>query len=448
VRRKGIILIVIVAVFLVGCDLRIDPKGLVPSPPTATSTLPADLVLMTEAAPVSAGTDERFPTATHAPQLDPPTPTPTPTWAPPASPNCIQPSSHGDLVVTSYENTPHEILVYLNEGATPEELAVELMQKEINIDQRPVVVDDLTGDGLFEVIVTILNPQSPPQGALLIYTCQGDRYALTHIESTGVFVRAPLVIFIGDINADGLNELITSSSSCGAHTCFEDVLILSWTGSYFESRLEGDTSDLPYPNVQLTDYDRDGVYDFEATGTAIGSVGAGPQRDLIKVWKYDESTGYWILDSETFGPSNFRIHIVHDADEAMRRGEYQIAFLLYQQVISDNKLLDWMSPDYERMNLSAYAYFKQVVATAFLGDIEQATDIFADMTVIYQGQDLYSYAEMALAFLEGFAAGGAQEGCLTAQRFAAQHSSTILVPLGSSVYGYFNTDYEPEDICP
>jgi hypothetical protein len=448
VRRINIILIVVAAVFLMGCDLRIDPNGFSPSQPMATSTPLTDLVLITEVTSVNGGTFERAPTATHEPQLDPPTPTPTPTWAPPASPNCLEPSAHGDLAETSYEDTPQEILTYLNEGSSPEELAVELMLRDINVDQQPVVVDDLTADGLYEVIVTILNPQSPPQGALLIYTCQGEQYALTHIEASGAFIRAPVVIYIGDINVDGQNELIISSSSCGAHTCYEDVRILSWTGSHFESRLEGDTSDLPYPRVQLTDYDRDGVYDFEATGTAVGSVGAGPQRDLIKVWKYDAGTGFWNLDSEAFGPSNFRIHVVYDADKAMRRGEYQIAFLLYQQVITDDKLLDWMNPDYERRNLSAYAYFKQVVTSAMMGDIDQMTDIYADMTIIYQGQELYAFAEMALAFLTGFAAGGEQEGCAAAHQFAAQHPDTILTPLGSTTYGYFNPDYEPEDICP
>ncbi len=447
-RRQKIILIVIAAVFLAGCDLRIDPKGILPSQTTATSTSQPDLVLMTEISPVSGGAFERAPTATHEADLDPPTPTPTPTWAPPASPNCIQPSTHGPLAETSYENTPHEILTYLNEGASPEDLAVELIQRAINVSQQPVVVDDLTADGLYEVIVTILNPQSPPQGSLLIYTCQGDKYALTHIESSGTFIRAPVVIYVGDINTDGQNELVISSSSCGAHTCYEDVRILSWTGASFESRLEGDTTDLPYPKVQLTDYDRDGVYDFEATGTAVGSVGAGPQRDLIKVWKYDPSTGNWIFASETYGPSNFRIHLVYDADEAMRRREFQIAFLLYQQVIYDDNLLDWMSPDKERRNLSAYAYFKQVVATAMMGDVDQMTDLYAHMAVIYQGQDLYAFAEMALAFLTGFAAGGEQEGCVAAHQFASQHSDTILTPLGSSTYGYFNPDYEPEDICP
>ena len=33
---------------------------------------------------------------------------------------------------------------------------------------------------------------------------------------------------------------------------------------------------------------------------------------------------------------------------------------------------------------------------AFLGDIEQATEIYADMTLMYQNNGLYAYAAMAL----------------------------------------------------
>jgi hypothetical protein len=447
-RIKYFIIVLLLALLSIGCDLRINPKGQQTSQSIATFTPMSTPVLPTQDVSLSGATRLPLATATHVPEIDPPTPTFTPTWAPPASPNCIEPSSHGELEEVAYEDVPDEILTYLNDGASPEELAVALMLKGLNLDQQPVVVEDITADGLFDVIVTIMNASAPPQGSLIIYTCQVDRYALTHIEISDALSYAPTVVHIQDMNADGQNELIISSSSCGAHTCFDDVQILSWAGSYFEHKLEGSTRDLPYPRVQLTDYDRDGVYDFEATGTAVGSVGAGPQRDHIKVWRFNPDTGYWIFAGESYGPSEFRIHVVHDADAAMRRGEYQIAFLLYQQVIEDDELRDWMSPAYERMNLSAYAYFKQVVATALRGDIEGATDIYADMNLIYRDKDQEAYAVMTMEFLTGFAAGGEEDGCLSVEAFAEQYPNLILDNLGSGVYGYTNPDYSGEDLCP
>jgi hypothetical protein len=447
-RTKTFSLVLIASLLLIGCDLQINPKGLALSQSAETFTPMPPPISETPGGSATGPTRTPLPTATHAPGSDPPTPTPTHTWAPPASPNCIPPSSHGDLEETTYEDTPHEILTYLNDGASPEELAVAMMHMGLNLDQQPVVVDDLTADGLYEVIVTLLNTSAPPQGSLLIYTCQGRQYALSHIEISEAPYSAPSVILIQDMNADGQNELITASTSCGAHTCFDDMRILSWTGERFENKLEGSTTDLPYPTAKLTDYDRDYIYDFEVTGTAVGSVGAGPQRDHIKVWKYNPNTGDWGFASESYGPSTFRIHMLHDADAAMRRGEYQIAFLLYQEVIEDDTLKDWMSPEYERMNLSAYAYFKQVVATALMGDIDGATDIYASMSLLYQNQDQEAYAVMALEFLRGYAGGGEEGGCQAVEEFAEQHSNLVLDSLGQSIYGYANPDYTPQDLCP
>ncbi|MGD8455035.1 MAG: hypothetical protein PVF83_01530 [Anaerolineales bacterium] len=447
-RKKILPLILVSVLLLVACDLQINPKGLDSSKSTATFTPIPPPLFLTPATLATGPTRTPLPTATHAPENDPPTPTPTPTWAPPASPNCIPPSSHGELEETAYEDTPNEILAYLNDGASPEELAVAMMHKGLNLDQQPVVVDDLTNDGLYDVVVMLLNTSAPPQGSLLIYTCQGGEYTLSHIEISEIPYSVPTVVRIQDMDADGQDELIIASSSCGAHTCFEDMRILSWTGERFENRLEGSTIDLPYPNAKLIDYDRDYIYDFEVTGTAVGSVGAGPQRDRIKVWTLVPDTGKWVFASESYGPSDFRIHIIHDADAAMRRGEYQIAFLLYQQVIEDDTLKDWMNPDYERSTLSAYAHFKQVVAKAFMGEIEEATDIYASMNLLFRDQDQQIFAVMAMDFLEGFAVGGEAEGCQVVEEFAELYSNIILDNLGQSVYGYTNPNYTAQDICP
>ena len=48
--------------------------------------------------------------------------------------------------------------------------------------------------------------------------------------------------------------------------------------------------------------------------------------------------GIWKFSSESLASSPFRIHLVHDADDAMRRGEYQIASLLFAQVVSEEDL--------------------------------------------------------------------------------------------------------------
>ena len=368
----------------------------------------------------------------------------------PSTSVCVFPSAHAPLEETFYEDYPHAILDFINAGATPGELAEVLISREMTLyeQQLPVISADLNADGLDDFIVTIVNPEVYPQGHLLIYNCEEGSFILAHIEPSDTAVYAPQVIRILDMNADGQNELIISKSSRGAHTSFADIQILSWTGSFFESKLQGSTKDLPSPEANLTNYNQDEIYELEVVGHGVQSVGAGPPRDIIRLWEYDRDTGYWVLASEILAASNWRIHALHDADAAMRRGEYLIASLLYQQVMEDESLLDWMDHLLERANLSAYAYFKRVVATAFQGDLDGATTLYGQMSLELEDTSQYIFVEMTLSFLEGFAVDGQEGGCVAAHEFAALNEEAILMPLGSAVYGYSNPDYAPEDICP
>lgn len=432
---------------LAGCKFDIQPRANTPPPPTPTDLITPTTQAVTESPTLEPVITEITPTVTEIAVIG----TPTATWEPPASANCLELSTHDPLEETNYENYPQAILEYLNGGASPEELAAELRSRGIAYAPEgfpPVRVYDLTADGVYDVIVSIINPHLPSQGALMVYTCHDAQYLLTHIELADANFNPPVVSQVIDMNADGQNELITSSLSCGAHTCFRNVLILSWNGSSFDNLLEGSTGDLPEPDFQITDYDRDGVYDLEGVGTKIGSVGAGPQRDQLHIWVYDQQSGHWMISSVSLLASNFRIHMVHDADASMRRGEYFIADVLYQQVISDDSLLDWKLIEQEKLNLSAYAYFKRVVATASLTGIENATSLYAEMAVIYSNKVQAEYVRMALAFLEAFSTDGQAAGCIAVHAYAAQHYNQILAPLGSDVYGYFNPDYSAEDICP
>jgi hypothetical protein len=360
----------------------------------------------------------------------------------------VEPSAHEPLADVPFVEFPDAILTFLNAGGTPEELTAELLLLGVGLEGGPVVTDDFTGDGRIDVAVSIHNTSSPPQGALVVYTCQDGGYVPSYLFLSDPAYQTPEVILVQDLNADIQNELVISSRTCGAHTCYYDVRILSWNGVEMENKLQGTTTDLPYPNIQVTDFDGDGIYAFEATGTAIGAVGAGPQRDRIRVWEYDPATGYWAFSSETLGPSEFRIHVVHDADAAMRRGEYLIAALLYQQVIEDDALKDWMDFSLERAYLSAYAYFKRVVAASFLGELDEANELLEEMARLYIETDQQGYVELAGDFVEAFLTGGEEAGCAAAHEYAALNPELILDPLGSSVFGYANPDYAPEDICP
>ena len=130
-------------------------------------------------------------------------------------------------------------------------------------------------------------------------------------------------------------DLVTSQAVCGATTCFESVQILSWMGTGFENRLTGSSDDLPYPDIQVKASGKDGIYDLVILGGSIGSAGAGPQRGKTRTWKYDTGSRIWSVASDLLDPSSYRVHVLQDADAALRRGEVDAALVDYQSVWSD-----------------------------------------------------------------------------------------------------------------
>jgi len=433
-------LLLVGLLILVGCGNQ--PAANLPA--EGEGQLPVDILAPEEQ--VQPTQEESSEEVVEEPAIEPtPTPVPRPTSK---AAICVTPSEHARLETASYSEFPQQILDYLNSGATPEELAVELIVGQLSPDDQPVWAEDLTQDGIRDVVVTVLDKQNPPRGAMMIFTCQGSEFVVSHVTVAEPDHHAPKLLHIQDLNDDGLWEVVYTSTICGAHTCYEDIQILSWESGVFVTRLEGSTADLPYPNVQLTDFDRDGSYNLEVVGTAIGSVGAGPQRDSINIWSYDPNSDHWKLTEQTLASSPFRVHVLHDAEGAMDREEYLIASLLFQQVIEDETLLEWSNPEDEYNTLAAYAYYKRIVANVFLGDRGAALTLYDELDELYSKTDQYAYVRMADAFLTDSEVLGLEGGCTAARQYAASNASVVLTPLGSSVYGYANPDFEAEDMCP
>ena len=438
--KKIAIAVLSIMFFLAGCSGQFNLGGQTPADNgSATSS---------EIQPTSSAADNAT-AETGTQTSDQPAPTDTPPVIPAStSAICVPPADHPELAYSDYQSIPQAILDYLNAGASPEELAVTLIVQGWGPEKQPVWAEDLTGDGVREVVATVYDQAQPPQGALLIFNCVDAKYVLSDLVVSEQQAHAPVLRHIQDINADGLREVVYSSTHCGAHTCFEDVQILAWENGEYTPKLEGSTLDYPYPELRLTDFDHDGIYDLEVVGTSIASVGAGPQRDTINIWTYDPASETWKLGQQTLAASPFRIHLLHDAEAAMDRGEYLIASLLFQQVIEDESLLDWADPEAEYNNLAAYSYYKRIVAAVYMENRLSAETLFNELEELYGKSDQYAYVDMAEVFLKDSQTLGLEGGCTSARQFAETNASVVLTPLGSAVFGYANPDFEPADVCP
>ena len=122
--------------------------------------------------------------------------------------------------------------------------------------------------------------------------------------------------------------------------------------------------------------------------------------------------------------------------------------LLFLQVIEDENLLDWADPETERAYLSAYSYFKRIVAAVALGDRTTAQNLYEELNELYGISDQYAYPDMANLFLSESETLGLEGGCTAAIEYAELSKGAVLDPIGSLLFGYANRDFDPEDVCP
>jgi hypothetical protein len=376
-----------------------------------------------------------------------------PTPLPDASkPLCLPFKEGVHLREVSFAESPQAILDFLNAGGSIAALDEALYLAQIANQPVAVGAIDLTGDRKQDVAVSIFDPASalvPPAGKLLIFVCQEGVYRMLLHQASAEASGAPGIRYLQDLNADGVAELVVGSPTCGASTCFEKVQILGWTGDSFEDFLVGSTIEIPSPVITLLDPQGDGVYDLEISGGGFGSVGAGPQRSKSVVWSYNPSTARWQDPQERLASSNYRIHVLQDAEKAARERHFEQALLGYERIVEDASLIDWMEPELEKSTLSAYALFKIALTHLLLNQPDQAQSAFDRLFADYRpGEVGYPYAQLAQAFQAAYPAGGIPNGCAAARQFAVDHPQEILIPLGSAVFGYANPDYSPVDICP
>jgi hypothetical protein len=231
---------------------------------------------------------------------------------------------------------PAAIQEYLNAGGDVATLEVRLAEWGALPPDAPgqVVAVDLTGDADPEIIVALwhVGEAVAPAGNLLIFGRQEAGYALLYQEGYDPSGPAVRLLQALDANDDGRQDVVYTLSTCGAHTCFESLEILSWEGIGFSS-LMGGRLDMPYPTYAVT------PGRVEAESGSVASVGAEPQRNYSEVWEWNGSV--FTVTQQIWAPPVYRYHALLDGDYALFAGDYPAAFAAYERVIGDDALQEW-----------------------------------------------------------------------------------------------------------
>lgn len=316
---------------------------------------------------------------------------------------------------------------------------------------------DLDGDLRDEWLLTLYTLPDDPNYVELASGRSGDLWIVNdsglvyRASDAGLdaFSAAPLVFGIADMTGDGRPDVVTQTTMCGAHTCFQDYRVLSThSGALRNIVLDQDgnrgTINISYSEAQLTDSTGDGLVDLVVHGGLIGSAGAGIQRAHTEVWQWQERGIR--RASLHYDASEFRFHWLYDANDAFAADDNENARFLYGEVVGNEELKDveWADPaDEIKAATRQFAAFRLALLSLQADNTAQARQWRDWLTAEYPETPL---AQAAVTLLDEYS----RNLNLAA---ACQTITTDLLlldrPTGPLEYmGYANPALTAEDVCP
>jgi hypothetical protein len=232
-------------------------------------------------------------------------------------------------------------------------------------------VADVTGDGKDEWLVTLyLSPTRVTwgrsgdfwiigeEGLLFRLFLPEDYFCISFCNSEFHFGEGvPQVIGITDMTGDGLPEIVLRRTMGGAHTITQSYFVLSNHFGSVQNLVElpfdryrwGDVVTLLYQNeeaktismtysvpVGFEDMTGNGLHDLMIHGGWHGSAASGVQRTRTEVWSWNGAA--IALSQVHWDATNYRMHLLWEGNDKYYLGQFDVAGLLFQQVIDDETL--------------------------------------------------------------------------------------------------------------
>jgi hypothetical protein len=398
-----------------------------------------------------------------------PTQTPLPTVSPtmaarPANSECPAAASPALPQTPALEQMAGVVLGFLNAGASLDQLNAALtawgamtIQPATNMmiggatSAKMLPKDDAQ-------IVTVFslaqgNESAARMGDVLIAACDKGQYRAIYLASQdaafGALVPNPRFHSVIDVTGDGIADASFISGECGAGTCIDNLTVLAHLPSQDAFGVANISQDIAGAPNATFGFSPNGAGQLLtiAHGT-FDDVNAGPQRSSSETWAFNGAA--MAQTGATREPALYRIHALHDADEAFRRQDFAGATALYNRVLSDAGLLAWDGPgalQQEQSALGAFAQFRLAQIAMAQGNLAGAKSAFASLASMPANPESQPFAAMAKAVSDALAdANDAVVACNTAVAFAEKNPKTY-EQLGSATFGFANIDYQPADMC-
>jgi hypothetical protein len=361
------------------------------------------------------------------------------------APSCPAPGTGSDILPSDLSPVD-SVTTYLNQGGDPPQLTLLLSDRQWLAPNSGTVLTDLDGDARPDFAAGLVGPPDSRgialEGAVVVWFCRQGTYEPTAVLPSVPPSGLPAVEGASDLTGNGRTDLVAFLPTCGAHTCVAQYHVYEWDGTALVDRFSGASDDLPSPEWIVHPAGPGEPSTIEIVAHGINSVGAGPYRERTRTWTWDSSQQAFAPSGERLEPPRFRIHAVHDADDAFAEGDFAASLALDERVIADTSLLDWTANSGGPSDLAGYAAYRRVLTELASGSPEAARAEFAAR--FGPTGDTSAYRQLADVLITS-ASEGLGTACARVRELVAADPDRFLSPLD---YGYANRSYQVEDLCP
>jgi hypothetical protein len=352
---------------------------------------------------------------------------------------------------TAFGIFPQAIALFLSAGGAPTALETTLRAWGTIVEGRGVVQadTDLTGDGIHEIIVTLVDPvlyraNLPAPGQLLIFGCDQKAYKLLYSTPYSPNTILPELRRVGNMNGDGRAQIAFVQQICNAGICTQSMQILNWNtviGAF--GTLNDTLIDATNARVQIADVDGDGILEVTVTFNPPADLNAGPYRRTVHLWDWT-GAAYTLAVIQKDAPT-YRIHAIYDADAIFRSGDFRGAVRAYDRAKDDANLAAW-SPN-DPLILRALANYRKLTAYAALRQTKALNDLVTVMQAENPpGSASDVWGQLATAFGEAYKANRQMKRMCTAVQTFITSRPDLLNTI--NIYGAANHNYTAAELCP
>ena len=314
---------------------------------------------------------------------------------------------------------------------------------------------DLTGNGNVEWVAAlqmVTDSVFGPEGEVIVVTQGGLAYRY-YAKFVNDGDKLPTIEHFGDLTGDGRPEVAILRLFCGAHTCNHAYDIVGAPNGTVQSLVPA-TAQYPQPvismmssEVTFADRTGDGIIDLVQHGGFIGSVGAGPyQRGYTEIWSWQPAQNQFALAETILDPSNYRFHLLYEANDLFEAGEYAAAIPKYVEVVENPNLEDGtgiLVPESTYDPSRQFAAFRLMLAYMQLGDMENAT-VWSDW--LYANYPNTAVEDAVITFWEDYNLNHSVAAACTAVTNILNSLPDPTGPLAD--LGYALPSLTAESVCP